>query len=209
MANFSHRLPRRLSAEQLLDTLSQATGVKQGFRSRYGEATIALPNTGVRAGQLPDKQLTAETLDLFGRPKGESSCACERHEEASMTQALHLINGKSVAERIGSPGGNIARIVRDPKNSVEQIVEELYLLSLCRLPSSQELAAMKRHFAAAEEAENRVVDVAYVLGMNRRPTAAEVVAFRKRYPSTGAEKLKAAQDAMWVLFNSREFLFNH
>src|SRR5262249_22062841 len=32
--NFSHRLPRRLGAEQLLDTLSHATGINQGFRSR-------------------------------------------------------------------------------------------------------------------------------------------------------------------------------
>jgi len=208
-SNFSHRLPRRLSAEQLLDTLSQATGIKQGFRSRYGEATIAIPAGGLRAGQLPDKQLTAETLDLFGRPKGESSCACERHEEASMTQALHLINGSSVAERIQSPSSAVARIVQKPKISDEQIVEELYLLSLCRLPSATEIAAMKKHFLAADEREDRVVDVAYVLALGRRPAKSEVEAFRKRYPATLTEKQKAAQDAIWVLFNTREFLFNH
>jgi hypothetical protein len=173
-SNFSHRLPRRLSAEQLLDTLSQATGIKQGFRSRYGEATIALPANGVRAGQLPDKQLTAETLDLFGRPRGESSCACERHEEASMTQALHLINGKSVVERIQNPGNAIAKIVQRPKIADEQIIEELYLLALCRTPNAKEVEVMKKHFTAA-----------------------------------GNDKLKAAQDALWVLFNTREFLFNH
>lgn len=172
--NFSHRLPRRLSAEQLLDTLSQATGIKQTFRSRYGEGTIALPATGIRASQLPDKQLTAETLDLFGRPRGESSCACERHEEASMTQALHLINGKSVVDRVQSPASNLAKIVQRPKISDEQIVEELYLLALCRLPNDKERAVMKQHFIEA-----------------------------------GSDKLKAAQDTLWVLFNTREFLFNH
>lgn len=172
--NFSHRLPRRLSAEQLLDTLSQATGIRQTFRSRYGEGTIALPATGIRASQLPDKQLTAETLDLFGRPRGESSCACERHEEASMTQALHLINGKSVVDRVQSPNSNLARLVQRPKISDEQIIEELYLLALCRLPNDRERDLMKAHFAEAEK-----------------------------------DKLKAAQDALWVLFNMREFLFNH
>src|SRR5262249_55670031 len=73
--DFSHALPRRLSAEQLLDTLSQATGIRENFISRFpgdfGARTVALPAGGLRAPQLPDKQLTAPMLDLFGRPKGE------------------------------------------------------------------------------------------------------------------------------------------
>src|SRR5581483_2836921 len=44
--NFSHAVPRRLSAEQVLDTLSQVTGIKEGFRSRFGEQTVALPAGG-------------------------------------------------------------------------------------------------------------------------------------------------------------------
>jgi Protein of unknown function (DUF1553)/Protein of unknown function (DUF1549) len=174
VVNFSHRLPRRLGAEQILDTIGQVTGVRQGFRSRYGEATVALPATGARAGQLPDRQLTAETLDLFGRPRGESSCACERHEEASMTQALHLINSKSVLESIHAPGGTLAKLVGRPKITDEQIVEELYLLALCRPPTEKEIGLMKKHFETA-----------------------------------GSDKLKAAQDVLWVLLNTKEFLFNH
>jgi hypothetical protein len=171
--NFSHALPRRLSAEQVLDTLSQATGIKEGFRSRFGEATVALPAGGVRAGQLPDRQLTAELLDIFGRPRGESTCACERHEEISMTLALHLINGQSVARRLADPNGSVAQLVRKPKISDAAIIDELYLTVLCRFPSAGERAALERHF--------------------RQNT----------------NKLTAAQDAMWVLFNTKEFLFNH
>lgn len=172
--NFSHALPRRLSAEQLLDTLSQATGIGENFVARYaGAGTVAMPVGGLRAGQLPDRQLTAEMLELFGRPKGESSCACERHEEASMTQALHLINGKSVSSRVADPGGRVAKLVQTPKITDAQIIEELYLAALCRLPDAGEMELMKKHFAA------------------------------------GGDKLKAAQDAMWVLFNTKEFLFNH
>jgi len=171
--NFSHALPRRLSAEQVLDTLSQATGIKEGFRSRFGEATVALPTGGVRAGQLPDRQLTAELLDIFGRPRGESTCACERHEEISMTLALHLINGQSVARRLGDANGNVALLLRKPKISDGEIIDELYLTVLCRFPSASERAALEGHF--------------------RRNT----------------NKLAAAQDAMWVLFNTKEFLFNH
>jgi hypothetical protein len=172
--NFSHGLPRRLSAEQLFDTVSQATGIRENFTGRIGNnGTVSMPVGGLRAGQLPDRQLTAEMLDLFGRPRGESSCACERHEEASMTQALHLINGKSLSTRIAAPGGKLARILATPKITNEQVIEDLYLLVLCRLPKANEKELMLKHFE-----EN-------------------------------TDRTKAAQDAMWVLFNTKEFLFNH
>src|SRR5262249_38893530 len=81
--NFSHFLPRRLTAEQLVDSLNQIAGTREAYKSRVpGAATVALPVTGLRASQVPDRLLTSEVLDLFGRPRGESSCACERGEEA-------------------------------------------------------------------------------------------------------------------------------
>jgi hypothetical protein len=171
--NFSHYVPKRLSAEQLLDTLSQATGVRESFFSRFGAGAVAQPVGGLRATQLPDRALTAETLELFGRPRGESSCACERNDEASMTQALHLINGKSLADRLANPGGRVAQLVARPKVTNEQILDELYLAVLCRLPRDNERTVMMKHLAATND------------------------------------KLKAAQDVMWVLFNTKEMLFNH
>lgn len=171
--NFSHGTPRRLSAEQLLDTLSQVTGIRESFRSRFGAGSVAQPVGGLRAGQLPDRQLTAEMLELFGRPRGESTCACERHEEASMTQALHLINGKSVTDRLAAGNSKLVKLVQTPKITDAQIVEELYLSVLCRLPRPDETALMEKHLASA------------------------------------GERLKGAQDVMWVLLNSKEFLFNY
>ena len=90
-----------------------------------------------------------------------------------MTQALHLINGKSVANRLADPNGRVARLVQTPKITDAQVIEELYLTVLCRRPKPAETALMQKHFAA-----------------------------------TG-DKLKAAQDLMWVLFNTKELLFNH
>jgi hypothetical protein len=162
--DFSHALPRRLSAEQLLDTLGQVTGIPESFTPRYaGAGTVALPVGGVRAGQLPDRQLTAEMLELFGRPKGESSCSCERHEEASMTQALHLINGKSVADRLANPGGRVGKLVQTPGMSEEQIIEALYLAVLSRLPRAGEKELMRKHFAASGDKLKAAQDVTWVL----------------------------------------------
>ena len=106
----------------MLDTLSQVTGVREGFRSRFGEATVALPSPGVRASQVPDRQLTADLLDIFGRPRGESACACERNEDISMTLALHLINGESIARRLADGNSKIAKLVNDPRMTDPQLI---------------------------------------------------------------------------------------
>jgi hypothetical protein len=90
-----------------------------------------------------------------------------------MTQALHLINGKSVSRRLADPGGRVAQLVKTAKITDQQIVEELYLTVLSRRPKAAEAALWKKHFAASKD------------------------------------KQSAAQDLMWVLFNTKEFLFNH
>jgi hypothetical protein len=161
--NFSHALPRRLTAEQLLDTLAQITGVREGFRSRFGSGTVALPVGGVRAGALPDRALTTELLDLFGRPRGESTCACERNDEASLTQALHLINGKVITARINDPNGRVARMAKAPGMTEAALVEDLYLTVLCRLPTATEQALMRKHFAAAPDRVSAAQDVMWAL----------------------------------------------
>ncbi|MFN4258244.1 MAG: DUF1549 domain-containing protein [Gemmataceae bacterium] len=163
LTNFSHALPRRLSAEQLFDTVSHATGIRENFRARYGsQGSVALPAGGVRAGQLPDRAMTAEMLELFGRPRGESTCACERTDEASMTQALHLINGKSLATRIAANNGRAAQLARAQLTD-EQLIEEVYLSVLCRLPRSQEMELMRQHFAANSDRAQATQDLMWVL----------------------------------------------
>src|SRR5262249_5066042 len=158
----SHALPRRLTAEQILDTVSQATGIRENFRARFGAQAVALLVGGARAGQLPDRNLTAEMLDLFGRPRGESNCACERNEEASMTQALHLINGKSLHDRLASPNGRATLLARRPNATDAQIIEELYLTLLCRQPTAREMELMQKHFAETMDKVKASQDVLWV-----------------------------------------------
>jgi hypothetical protein len=161
---FSHALPRRLTAEQLLDTLGQITGVRENFRARIpGQATVALPVGGVRAVQVPDRGMTAELLDLFGRPRGESTCACERNEEASLTQALHLINGTAIAARIGNPNGKLAQLARTPGMSDDKLIEELYLTILCRFPTAKEQALVRKHLAETKDRQAAAQDLVWAL----------------------------------------------
>jgi hypothetical protein len=48
----------------------------------------------------------------------------------------------------------------------------------------------------------------YLSVVSRLPTATETALWQKHFAET-KDRAKAAQDLMWVLFNTKEFLFNH
>ena len=58
--NFSHFLPRRLTAEQWSIRSTRSPARAKAFKSRIpGAGTVALPVTGLRASQVPDRLLTS------------------------------------------------------------------------------------------------------------------------------------------------------
>ncbi|MFN7938160.1 MAG: DUF1549 and DUF1553 domain-containing protein [Bryobacteraceae bacterium] len=127
--NFSHQAPRRLSAEQLQDALFIATGSRPKF-PEVPEDTMAQ--------QLPDPHIGKDGfLDLFGRPQRESACECERRTDLSLPQALNLVNGGDIATAIGDPKGAIAKLITSGVTD-RQLIEELYLGALSRVPSPAE-----------------------------------------------------------------------
>jgi Protein of unknown function (DUF1549)/Protein of unknown function (DUF1553) len=128
--NFSHAIPRRLSAEELMDAVTMATGIRPVFPE-------APPDT--KAEQLTDPHIGKDGfLDLFGRPPRESSCECERRSDLSLPQALNLVNGKTISDAVADAGGRIATAVLGGKSD-RQLVEELYLATLSRTPTAAEM----------------------------------------------------------------------
>jgi hypothetical protein len=130
---YSHYYARRLPAEVLLDALSASTGAADRFPGYP---------LGVRALQLPDPGLSSYFLSLFGRSERTTACACERRGDVTLPQLLHLQNGDSVVQKIRDPRGRLAALQAE-KKSPEAIVEELFLASLSRSPSGEELAAVQ------------------------------------------------------------------
>jgi hypothetical protein len=95
---------------------------------------------GFRAAQLPDSKVAAGGfLDLFGRPARESPCECERSSQVSLGQALNLVNGPTIADAIIAPEGRIARLVKQGVSN-RQLVDEVYLATICRYPRPAELS---------------------------------------------------------------------
>jgi len=119
---------KRMAAEELLDAINAATGTTEKFPN--------LP-AGMRAVQLPDPNVQNYFLDTFGRPPRQITCECERSAEPNMAQALHLMNSDFVQNKVASGSGRVAKLL-SAKKSDEEIVEELYLVTLCRLPRPEE-----------------------------------------------------------------------
>jgi len=152
--NFSHALPRRLTAEELMDAISVATGSRMVFKE--------VPKDFL-AEELPDSKVgMGGFLDLFGRPQRESPCECERRSEVSLKQALNLINGDTVADAVADPNGRIARLILGGAPD-RKIVEELYLASLSRMPDEAEYKRAVTYLSASKNRAERAQDLEWAL----------------------------------------------
>jgi hypothetical protein len=140
---YSHYYARRLPAEVLLDALSQSTGVPDQFPGYP---------VGLRAGQLPDPGLSSYFLSLFGRSERVTACACERNGDVTMPQLLHLQNGGSVVQKIQSGEGRLAQLLKNRKSD-DEIIDELFLASLSRLPSAKERGTLRQALADGDKEE--------------------------------------------------------
>jgi hypothetical protein len=146
--NFAKAQVRRLRAEVMLDVVSEVTETKNKFQG--------LP-LGARAVQIADGQASTYFLTTFGRATRETVCSCEVKMEPNLSQALHLINGDTVTQRVQS-GGLIARLLAEKRTPAE-IVEELYIRCLCRKPKKEELQTICSLVASATDKQKTLEDV--------------------------------------------------
>jgi hypothetical protein len=145
--NFSHAAVRRVRAEVLLDAISQITETPNKFQG--------LP-LGARAVQIADGAVSTYFLSTFGRAKRESVCSCEVKMEPTLSQALHLMNGDAVHERI-KQGRVVSKLVTDKKTDRE-IVDDLFMRAFGRMPKDKEWASIQQQIAEAPESRPLVLE---------------------------------------------------
>lgn len=150
---YSHFQVKRLSAEPLLDAIDHATGVPTKFRN--------LP-LGTLAIELPDAEYPDFFLTTFAKPKRVSVCECERSPDANLAQALHTINGDTLTTKIASSQGRVAKLLAANKPH-EEIVEQLYLATLCRRPGKAEMAASYQFLTESETPQAAYQDLLWAL----------------------------------------------
>lgn len=142
---YSHYYPRRLMAEVLLDAISQATKSPTPFPG-YPE--------GWRAIQLPDSKVDSYFLQSFGRPDRIKTCECERTEEPSMAQVLHLANGDTINKKLRSDNNRIAQLLEE-KTAPQQMIEKAYLSALSRYPTASENQRILDILESAKKTDQR------------------------------------------------------
>lgn len=134
--HFSHARPKAMPAEVLLDGLCQVTEVAEKFNG-WPE--------GYRSIQVWDNRMPSYFFRIFGRPVRASVCECERSNEPSITQALHLLNSPEINEKLSHKRGLARRLAASAK-STDEVLDEIYLTTLSRLPTSEERALLRDAF---------------------------------------------------------------
>jgi len=174
---FSHQNLKRLTAEQVFDSILVATGKTQGVDDPKELGNL---NTGKRknyrtadakgiqwAADMPTPSRPGNFLNTFNQPQRDQSIF-ERETSGSIPQSLEMMNGSTIATAVrNSP--IIAGLIKD-KAGAKEAVEELYLWSLSRMPSSTELATAGKFVGEAPTRES-------------------------------------LEDLQWALLNAREFMF--
>jgi len=150
---YSHYLVKRLYAEPLLDAVDQVTQSQTKFKS--------LP-LGAKAIELPDAEYPNYFLTTFAKPRRVSVCECERAPDENLAQALHTLNGDTLATKIADTKGRVARLIKEKKPHVE-IVRELYIAALCRPPSGAELAYSETLLADSSSPKECYEDLLWAL----------------------------------------------
>lgn len=175
--NFSRYYPKRLTAEALFDAVNQITGARSAF--------AGLP-AGTRAVTLPDNSYNQGSyfLTVFGRPEGSSACECERTQEASLAQSLHLLNAQDIQQKLTAGDGRAASLAKEEKAEPEKL-RDLYLAAFSREPRADEIKLAEAHLAKPRvDADGKPLD-------------------------SQAARRQGYEDILWAIINTKEFLFNH
>jgi hypothetical protein len=160
-SNYSHAIVRRLTAEQLVDSMSKVLGAPLAIEG--------LP-TGTRLAQAPEGRkfyhpLTTQ-LDLFsatfGKPPRLIASECERSNDTTLPQAFQLISGPLV-QGLLTRGGNVIDQLLSSGKSDREILQELFWTALSRAPGAPELEQTSAYLAKAKDRRHACEDVTWAL----------------------------------------------
>jgi hypothetical protein len=136
---FSHAHLQRLRADTLLDAIADVTGKPAEF-ANFPPGTRAIAFHPRNAGGDSRGGPSREFFHNFGQATRETVAAAETKREPTLAQALHLIVGDTVRDRLAA--GGVVKTLVETKSTPEDVIEELFIRTLARKPDGEEMAAM-------------------------------------------------------------------
>jgi hypothetical protein len=156
--NYSRHYRTRLRAEVLRDAFTQVSGIEPEF---------AATPPGATAKQIWTHRTESMFLDAFGRPDPNQDPPCERFDESTVVQSLHLMNSAEIQRDLLNDQGNLAKLAA-AELSPQELTDELYRLVYARHPTAAETDLIVG-LLAAEQADRRVVIEDVVWAMINSP----------------------------------------
>ncbi len=153
---YSRYYPRRMMAEVLLDSISQVTEVPDEFTKFYEpnpQKTDFYPK-GTKAIQLYDSSVISYFLKTFGRNERMITCECERTEEPTMIQVLHISNGDTINNKLKAKESRVTKLL-ETKKTDKELIADIYMLCLSRKPTTEEETKLAELLSETPKAEKR------------------------------------------------------
>ncbi len=156
---FSHYYPRRLIAEVLHDNIVQVSKIDTEFTQiefpGNDRRKIDFYPKGTRAIQLYDSAVENSFLRTFGRNQRRIVCECERSNEPSVVQVLHINNGDTINDKLAGPDSIVGDFMKVSGDDSAALVKNAYLRCLSREPNAREQQQMVDLIASADESQKR------------------------------------------------------
>ena len=157
--HYSRSFPRRLMAEVMLDAVSQVTSVATPFTELTGPGGNVRPTDfyteGTRAIQLYDSAVDSYFLKTFGRNQRRITCECERSNDPSMVQVLHISNGNTLNEKLTAENNRITKWQAEFEGNDSKLLDEMFLTALSRFPQAHERAELEKMLDATMPKDRR------------------------------------------------------
>jgi len=144
---------KRMPAESMLDAINTATGTATKFKD--------LP-PGTLAIELPDTNYPNYFLKTFGKPLRVSVCECERAPDENLAQALHTLNGDTIAKKISDPQSHLGKLLT-AEAPIEEIVSHIFMATLSRAATPDEQLLCKQIVSEAPTMKEGCEDILWAL----------------------------------------------
>ena len=184
--NFSRMIPRRLPAEVVVDAITQATLGTERVAKFMADIENRAIGPNANAGVLKGGGKGGGgnySLNIFGKPIRETNCDCERTTDPTILQTLFTRNDPEMLSALDQARGGTAWIEELRKSvsgttkrkgdtappvaakplDLDKVVPEVFLRTVSRPPTADELSRAKTDIAAAKNQVDGVRELLWAM----------------------------------------------